>query len=102
MPRANRRTAVLETLILSSILAVLPACSASAGSHRASRPCPPRSAPSGNIVYRPAYPGLRSRPLYISGYAGVVYPPLGSRAPLQPTTGRRPFSGWFAGHAAQP
>ena len=93
--RAARRKGVQRSLIVAAVLALLPACSASAGAHRERANCPPGS---NNIVYRPAYPALRSKPLYLSNYAGVVYPPLRRRAPLEATSVRRPFSGWFAGH----
>jgi hypothetical protein len=101
-PRASRRTTVLQALIVVTMIAVLPASSATAGEHRQPAAVAPGCPPSGNIVYRPAYPGLRSKPLYLSGYAGAVYPPVRRRGPLEPTTTRRPFAGWFSGPASYP
>ena len=97
--RIARGMDVRKSLIVATALAILPACSATAGAHRERANCPPDS---GNIVYRPAYPALRSKPLYLSNYAGVVYPPIRRRAPLETTSVRRPFSGWFRGHGPQP
>src|SRR5262245_1203530 len=97
--RNAREKDVRRSLIVAAVLTVLPACSATAGAHRERTNCPTGS---GNIVYRPAYPVLRSKPLYLSNYAGVVYPPIRRRAPLETTAVRRPFFSWFAGHGHQP
>lgn len=102
IPRANRRPSLFDVLVLWVVIALLPACSAAAGGHRSRESCPPGSDPAGNLVYRPAYPALRTRPLYLSNYAGVQYPPLRRRAPLEPTAVRRPFSGWLAAQGSHP
>lgn len=107
--RNERRIRVRSVLALSLAMVVLAACNASAGHKGLRGDCPPGTAPapSGNVVYRPAYPGLRTKPLYLSNYAGAVYPPIARRAPVEPTTaqfaGRRPlFSGWLAGRRTSP
>jgi hypothetical protein len=99
--RTDRTNVLLGIATLSTILIVLPACSATA-QHNVARPdCPPGSDPSRNIVFRPIS-RLPTRTFYLSNYAGYTYPPLGQRVPVDPTrerTARRPiFSGWFGGH----
>ncbi len=83
LPTVPRR-AVLKSLTLTAALAVLPVGTATAGKWF-QRDCPPGSAPSGNIVYRPAFPAARQKTFYLSNYAGVNYPPVGRRSRLEPT-----------------
>jgi len=102
-PRPNRRRAVLEALIVWVVIATVPACTATAGGHHKGAAVVTESAPSGNIVYRPAYPAQRTRAFYLSSYAGVVYPPVRRSGPA-PTHGQRAGRSrrWFAAPAAHP
>lgn len=92
------------TVAFALALCVLPALTASAGLWRSRRnDAPPASPQSGTTVYRPAFPVLRTKPLYLSSYAGVTYPPLTPRASLDPTmTRRRPLVRWFSGEPIAP
>ena len=81
MPRRPRLT---RSLLLSMLLAVVPACSASAG-HKWGRAPATAADGSGRVAYRPAYPLARTRALYLSGYAGATYGPGGPGGPLSPT-----------------
>ena len=84
---------------LALLMVVLPACSASAG-HK--WPWSRGESASGNVVYRPVYPGRPTKPLYLNNYAGVVYPPLGAGRADNPTaawvSGRRPLRERLFGH----
>jgi hypothetical protein len=97
----NRRERPLVLTVAALIVAVVPACQASAKDRKAwvaQRPVAPY------VAYRPAYPEPLTRPpLYISGYAGANYG-RGPRASYAPTgylleygrpPGRRPFLGWW-------
>jgi hypothetical protein len=55
----------------------IPACHSPGGGHWGWRQ-PPDST---NVAYRPAYPPPGTKPLYVSGYAGVEYEPLRPRRP---------------------
>jgi hypothetical protein len=83
----SRHNGNLSTSLLAAFLflGVVPACSASGPI----APVAPQTAVpggSGTIVYRPVFPLLREpRPVFLSGYAGTTYPPLGSGARLSPT-----------------
>ncbi len=95
----ERSKVILGIVTLSAILIVLPACSATAQHQGLRADCPPGSTPTRRSAFRPILSQLPSRTYYLSGYAGATYPPLGQRAPVDPTTtraARRPiFSGWF-------
>lgn len=80
------RGSVTGFLGLSLLLSVVPACSASAGCRMPGAQAD-GSAPSGNIVYRPIYPGTvpPRKPFFLSGYAGATYPPVGQGGVLSPT-----------------
>jgi len=84
---------------LSALLAVVPACSASAG-HKWGL-FGPRSTPDGRVALRPAFPPPgRTKPLYLSGYAGATYAPLRPYNPTSYTAGHghgHPFGHHF-GH----
>jgi hypothetical protein len=100
------RTVVARIVLLSVGMIVLPACSATAGHKWLRREGNVVAPPSGNVVYRPAYPALRTKPLYLPNYAGVVYPPVRPRPPLEPTMMTaprpRPFARWFGAYPVQP
>jgi hypothetical protein len=91
MSRRDPKYPLCTVLAASMLLGVVPACSASGFRLHRGQVAEPDA--SGNIVYRPVYPpGLpQARTMYPGGYAGIVYPPLGFRRPLNAT-----------GYAAQP
>jgi hypothetical protein len=82
----------LATIVsLSLVLAVLPACSASAGHGFFRRPqgdalvVTPPAATQPYVAYRPVYPLPGTKPLYLSNYAGSNYPSIAPGAALTPT-----------------
>ena len=94
----NRRNVILpKLLLLTAILAMVPACSSSAGGLRGdNRSLGERMAD--RIAYRPVYPQPnpvpRTRALFLSGYAGARYGDAPA-APLYPTTYQRVTSPWL-------
>jgi hypothetical protein len=104
MLRTESRNRPAAIVSLSLVLAVVPACNASAG-HGILRP-PAGEAivmpPAPYVAYRPAFPLPRSKPLVLSSYAGYNYPSRAPGAVVTPTdfrvlTGKpaRPHRGWF-------
>lgn len=88
-------------LLLALGLAVLPACSSSAGGLRGDGRGPgARLADrvADRLAYRPVYPlpnpVPRTRPLFLSGYAGARYGP-DQAAPVYPTTYQVVPSPWL-------
>jgi hypothetical protein len=101
----SRLTAVVS---LSLVLAVVPACTASAGHGLFRRPAgntvvvapQPQAAPY--VAYRPVFPVPGTKPLFLNNYAGANYPSVAPGAVLTPTdfrmlTGRsaQPHRSWF-------
>lgn len=88
---------IRRLLALTAVLAVLPACSSSAGGVRTadSRGLGQRLAD--RLAYRPVYPQPnpvpRTRPLFLSGYAGAHYGPA-QGAPVYPTSYQMVSSPW--------
>lgn len=85
MSRPARRT--LFAPALAALLTIAPACSASAG-HKWGQGLGLRSDPTATnrSAMRPTgSPLARTRPLYLSGYAGENYGPGGAASPLNPT-----------------
>ena len=96
MNRRNSRFPKL--LLLTAALAVVPACSSSAGGLRSDgRTLGQRMAD--RIAYRPVYPAPnpvpRTRALFLSGYAGARYNEAPA-APVYPTTYQVVTSPWLA------
>lgn len=116
MSRSETTSRLTAILSLSLLLAVVPACSASAGHGRGLGLL---RRPAGNAVvvtpgpqdqpyvsYRPVYPVPGTKPLFLNNYAGANYPSVARGAVLTPTTfrtlkgrparpGRRGFrTGW--------
>ncbi len=88
---------------LALLLAIVPACAATAGSKAPCAPSPQGSA-GANTVYRPVYGATPTRPLFLSGYAGVNYAAGAPGAVLSPTGDydrpSRPFGFLFGRHAS--
>lgn len=96
----RRKSRSIKLFLLTSALAVAPACGTSAGGLRGDgRGLCGRLADRW-IVNRPVYPAPnplpRTRTLYLSGYAGARYTPPSPAAPLVPT-GYWPGSGQTLG-----
>lgn len=85
MSPCDPRFSVRLLLAAALLLGAVPACSASG--FRWPRNQVAQRDESGNIVYRPVYgPNLpQAKPIYPGGYAGVVYPPVGTGRTLSPT-----------------
>ncbi|MDR3638456.1 MAG: hypothetical protein P4L84_31925 [Isosphaeraceae bacterium] len=85
MSRRDPKHPLCTVLAASLLLGVVPACSASGFRSRRAPVAEPDG--SGNIVYRPVYPPIlpRAKAIYPGGYAGTVYPPLGTGRALNPT-----------------
>jgi hypothetical protein len=104
MLRTESRNRLAAIVSLSLVLAVVPACSASAGHGLLRSPAAGAVAvpPAPYVAYRPVYPAPARRPLFLSSYAGAVYPSNLPGAALTPTdfrvlTGKpaRPHRGWL-------
>jgi hypothetical protein len=105
---AESRNRLVAIMSLFLIMALIPACSASAGHGLVRRP--PAEAvvvpPTPYVAFRPAYPVNVNRPLFLGGYAGANYPSNVPGAVVTPTefrmlTGKPtwPHWSWFgAGH----
>lgn len=101
MPRRQSKHPLASLVAVSLLLGVVPACTASG--FRRSRPQVAEPDGSGNIVYRPVFPGRPARrEVYLGGYAGTVYPPLrtgpGWLNPTgfrDPNTPRHGLWGWW-------
>ena len=102
MPREGLRSQRLTRLVLLvTLLIVAPACSSSAGNLRGNgegRGLGGRLAD--RLAYRPVYPEPnpvpRTRPIYLSGYAGAQYgPDARARRPVYPTTFQYVPSPWL-------
>src|SRR4051812_2893629 len=98
----NRRVGAIASLGL--VLALLPACSASAGHNVFRRQPSDAAVPSGQaaqpyVAYRPAYPVRGTKALYLSNYAGANYPSVAPGAVVSPTDFRvltgRPVRPWW-------
>jgi hypothetical protein len=104
MLRTESRDRLAAIVCLSLVLAVLPACNASAGHGFLKRPAGEAVVvpPVPYVAYRPAFPVRAARPLVLSSYAGYNYPSRLPGAVITPTdfrvlTGKpaRPHWGWF-------
>ena len=99
--RPPRRSCPIASLAL--VLAIAPACAATAGPKA---PCAasPQGSAGANTVYRPVYGAAPTRPLFLSGYAGVNYAAGAPGAVLSPTgyddRPSRPFGFLFGRHAS--
>ena len=87
MLRTESRNRLAAIVSLSLVLAVVPACNASAGHGFLQRPAgealvvpqPPY------VAYRPVYPAPSCKPFFLSSYAGANYPSTAPGAVLTPT-----------------
>jgi hypothetical protein len=99
--RTSRRSYPIASLAF--ILAIAPACAATAG-HKAPCAASPQGTAGANTVFRPVFGAAPTRPLFLSGYAGVNYASGAPRAVLSPTgyTDRpgHPFGFLFGRHAS--
>ena len=99
--RPPRRSYPIASLAL--ILTLAPACAATAGPKA---PCRRRrrARRGRNTVFRPVYGAAPTRPLFLSGYAGVNYAAGSPRAVLSPTgyadRPGHPFGFLFGRHAS--
>ena len=85
--RPPRRSCPIASLAL--ILAIAPACAATAG-HKAPCAASPQGTAGANTVFRPVYGAAPTRPLFLSGYAGVNYAAGAPRARALADGLRRP------------
>jgi hypothetical protein len=93
----RRNSIVTRLLLLVAILAIVPACSSSAGGMRGDgRGLGARLAD--RLSYRPVYPEPnpvpRTRPLYLSGYANAQYG-RARTVPVYPSTYQVVSSPWL-------
>ena len=99
--RPLRRSCPIASLAL--ILIIAPACAATTGPKA---PCAasPQGSAGASTVYRPVYGASPTRPLFLSGYAGVNYAAGAPRAVLSPTgyaeRPGHPFGFLFGRHAS--
>lgn len=96
MRRHDPRTSLRLILAAALVLGTVPACNASGFRWRRGQVA--ERDESGNIVYRPVYPPQLPRPkeIYPGGYAGTVYPPLGTGRAVSPTEYRMAPDGSYA------
>ncbi|MGE3819327.1 MAG: hypothetical protein AB7I30_07825 [Isosphaeraceae bacterium] len=87
--RPQTRPRLLGLLLITTIVTVAPACQATAGGGPKGDGLGLKQRLSNRFAYRPAYPYPnpvpRTRPLYLSGYAGARYGPTRTLAPISPT-----------------
>ena len=96
-----RRSYLVACMAL--ILAIVSACAATAGPKAPCAASPQGGLAGANTVFRPIYGAAPTRPLFLSGYAGVNYAAGTPGAALSPTRyddrpGRR-FGSLFGRHA---
>jgi hypothetical protein len=100
MSRTDRRPRPSLAPALAMLLAVAPACSATAGHHR-QKAQEPVAAPSGRVAYRPIYSRLlQPKTVYLNTYAANPYPPVLNPTAFRARAGqpRAPFFAWPGAH----